>query len=44
MTEVPEPPIDPKEAAERLAAWGFLAEPDLPDRPGPAYLELARVP
>ena len=41
MTEVPEPPIDPKEAAARLVAWGFLAEPDLPDRPGPAYLLIA---
>jgi hypothetical protein len=24
-----------------MAAWGFLAEPDLPDRPGPAYLLVA---
>ncbi len=29
------------EAATRLAEWGFLAEPDLPDRPGPAYLLVA---
>lgn len=32
---------DPREAARRLADWGFLAEPDLPDRPGPAYLLVA---
>ena len=32
---------DPVEAAQRLADWGFLAEPDLPDRPGPAYLLVA---
>lgn len=32
---------DPAEAARRLADWGFLAEPDLPDRPGPAYLLVA---
>lgn len=32
---------DPVDAARRLAAWGFLAEPDLPDRPGPAYLLVA---
>lgn len=32
---------DPVEAARRLADWGFLAEPDLPDRPGPAYLLVA---
>jgi hypothetical protein len=24
-----------------MADWGFLAEPDLPDRPGPAYLLVA---
>jgi hypothetical protein len=28
-------------AAALLADWGFLAEPDLPDRPGPAYLLVA---
>jgi len=33
--------IDPKRAAELLAAWGFLADPDLPDRPGPAFLLVA---
>lgn len=32
---------DPAEAARRLADWGFLAEPDLPDRPGPAHLLVA---
>ena len=33
--------IDPKHAAELLADWGFLADPDLPDRPGPAFLLVA---
>ena len=28
-------------AAHRLATWGFLADPDLPDRPGPASLIVA---
>lgn len=28
-------------AAHRLAGWGFLADPDLPDRPGPASLIVA---
>ena len=28
-------------AARRLAPWGFLADPDLPDRPGPASLIIA---
>ncbi|MEX1172382.1 MAG: hypothetical protein WEG56_07195 [Chloroflexota bacterium] len=32
---------DPRAAATLLADWGFLAEPDLPDRPGPAYLLVA---
>lgn len=32
---------DPLSAAALLADWGFLAEPDLPDRPGPAYLLVA---
>ena len=34
-------PIDPTSASGLLANWGFLAEPDLPDRPGPAWLLLA---
>lgn len=29
------------DAARRLAPWGFLADPDLPDRPGPASLIVA---
>ena len=33
--------IDPKLASELLADWGFLADPDLPDRPGPAFLLVA---
>jgi len=33
--------IDPASAARQVADWGFLAEPDLPDRPGPAYLLVA---
>lgn len=36
-----DPPIAPAEAAQRLAGWGFLATPDLPDRPGPASLLVA---
>ena len=28
-------------AAQRLAPWGFLADPDLPDHPGPATLIVA---
>ena len=40
MTYLPET-VDPKRAAELLAEWGFLADPDLPDRPGPAYLLVA---
>ena len=34
-------PIDPTSAGGLLANWGFLAEPDLPDRPGPAWLLVA---
>jgi hypothetical protein len=34
----------PSEAAARLANWGFLANPDLPDRPGPAFLLVALRP
>lgn len=34
-------PIPPAVAAARLARWGFLATPDLPDRPGPASLLVA---
>jgi hypothetical protein len=32
---------DLRVVARRLAPWGFLAEPDLPDRPGPASLIVA---
>lgn len=32
---------DLRAAAARLASWGFLADPDLPDRPGPARLLVA---
>ena len=32
------------DAARRLAPWGFLADPDLPDRPGPASLIVALRP
>jgi len=38
------PPVDtlePEVAAACLADWGFLASPDLPDRPGPARLLVA---
>jgi len=34
-------PIDPRVAAARLADWGFLAHPDLPDLSGDAYLLVA---
>jgi hypothetical protein len=37
----PEEGIDTQEASRRLAELGFLAGPDLPDRPGPAYLLVA---
>jgi hypothetical protein len=40
MTNLPVA-IDPRRASELLRNWGFLAEPDLPDRPGPAYLLVA---
>ena len=40
MANLPER-IDPPLAAELLTDWGFLADPDLPDRPGPAYLLVA---
>jgi hypothetical protein len=33
--------IDPRLASQLLADWGFLADPDLPDRPGPAFLLVA---
>jgi len=33
--------ITPEIALHRLADWGFLATPDLPDRPGPASLLVA---
>lgn len=33
--------LDPISAGARLADLGFLAEPDLPDRPGPAFLLVA---
>ncbi|MFL5726777.1 MAG: hypothetical protein ACJ77F_10600 [Chloroflexota bacterium] len=32
------------DAAGRLAQWGFLAHPDLPDGPGPAFLLIALRP
>lgn len=38
----PQPPTPTLvEAAERLSDWGFLADPNLPDRPGPASLIIA---
>jgi hypothetical protein len=33
--------LEPASAARMLADLGFLASPDLPDRPGPAYLLVA---
>ena len=38
-TEEPRPNLTA--AARRLLPWGFLADPDLPDRPGPASLIVA---
>ena len=32
---------DPATAGRLLAEWGFLANPDLPDQPGPGYLLVA---
>jgi hypothetical protein len=40
MTNLPSK-IDPTSAAGLLGDWGFLADPDLPDRAGPAYLLVA---
>ena len=40
MANLPEM-IDPPLASQLLQDWGFLADPDLPDRPGPAYLLVA---
>jgi hypothetical protein len=37
----PRAAADLSAAAARLASWGFLADPDLPDRPGPARLLVA---
>lgn len=36
-----EPSLNLTAAARRLVPWGFLADPDLPDRPGPASLLVA---
>jgi hypothetical protein len=42
MTTAPAPErLDPVGAAVSLADLGFLANPDLPDRAGPAYLLVA---
>lgn len=42
MTAAPAlPRLDPVGAAVSLADLGFLVSPDLPDRPGPAYLLVA---
>lgn len=41
MYRPPEEGIDLLTAGRRLADLGFLAGPDLPDRPGPAYLLVA---
>jgi hypothetical protein len=47
-SSVPRAPGPPAQtlarAAERLVDWGFLADPDLPDRPGPASLIVALRP
>jgi hypothetical protein len=43
---VAEPPVElpAAAAAYRVRHWGFLAQPDLPDRPGPAFLLVALRP
>jgi hypothetical protein len=41
MADRPATAIDPVSASAMLADWGFLAHPDLPDGPGPAYLLVA---
>ena len=43
---VAEPPVElpAAAAADRVRHWGFLAQPDLPDRPGPAFLLVALRP
>jgi hypothetical protein len=33
-----------KDMASRVGRWGFLAHPDLPDEPGPAFLLVALRP
>ena len=43
-TPLPEAGPDPREASVRLADWGFLANPDLPDQAGPGYLLVALRP
>jgi hypothetical protein len=40
----PSEAVGPGQAAALLADWGFLAESDLPDRPGPAWLLVALRP
>ena len=37
-------PLRPTEVAGRMDRWGFLAHPDLPDGPGPAFLLVALRP
>jgi hypothetical protein len=44
MTRAEPVQLDPEAAASRIADWGFLANPDLPDRPGPAFLLVALRP
>jgi hypothetical protein len=36
--------LEPATAADRVRHWGFLANPDLPDGPGPAFLLVALRP
>ena len=36
--------LEVAEVADRLVHWGFLAHPDLPDQPGPAFLLVALRP
>jgi hypothetical protein len=50
LTPMPPPadagsnPLEGAKVADRLVHWGFLAHPDLPDQPGPAFLLVALRP
>ena len=41
LDELTDSPPTPSVASRALDGWGFLVQPDLPDRPGPAFLLVA---